>query len=178
MTIRLNRWFVLLLGASVIALLLLLSPWQAYVSASTGANPTPCPPIPAEPRVTRAAMERFEHGYMAWIQDTGKIYVLYDGPALFSGQAETFDDTWKDGMPDRDPSLVPPQGKQQPIRGFGWIWRNNQQVRDRLGWAADGQTGYTVLIEERGDKIWLNGSGYDVFTIFGGQWQSVDLWRQ
>src|SRR5438034_6084572 len=130
MTIRINRWFVLAFGAAIIALLL-ISPWQGAISASKAADSTPCPPIPAEPRVTGAAMERFEHGYMAWIQDTGEIFVMYDGAAFFSGVAEKYQDTWKDGMPDRDTALVPPKGLEQPIRGFGWLWRSNPAVRAR-----------------------------------------------
>ena len=47
----------------------------------------------------------------------------------------------KDGMPDHDPSISPPAGKTQPVRGFGLAWRTQPTVRDRLGWAlsAEGQ---------------------------------------
>jgi hypothetical protein len=171
MTIRINRWFVLALGAVLIALMLLVSPWQKNVSAE---DSTPVP----EPRVTGASMERFEHGYMVWIQDTKKIYVLYDGPALFAGTVEVFDDTWVQGMADTDTTLKVPSDKMQPYRGFGWIWKNNAQVKAGLGWAVEPSTGYTVLFEERGDKIWLNGQGWDVFTIVGNEWKSVDVWRK
>ena len=30
-----------------------------------------------------------------------------------------------------------PDGKFQPIRGFGWIWCNDESIRKELGWALD-----------------------------------------
>jgi hypothetical protein len=49
-------------------------------------------------------------------------------------------------MPEDDPSLVPPEGLYQPVRGFGVAWRDEQatpgfRVRDRLGWAIDQEFG-------------------------------------
>jgi hypothetical protein len=174
MTIRLNRWFAIVLCAGFIALLLVLAPSQSSVSS---AAQTPCPPVPAEPRITGAAMQRYEHGYMIWLQDTKMFYVLY-GDQFSGALAETYpDDQWKEGMPETDPNIVAPSGKFQPTRGGGYLWRTNQKVRDGLGWGIEPPTGFTTLIETRGDKIWLNGQGYDVFTISGKSWQEHDAWR-
>ena len=176
MTIRINRWFAIVLCAGFIVLLMALAPSQTDISSA--AQATKCPPVPSEPRITGAAMQRYEHGYMVWIQDTKTFYVLYGDQ--FSGQnSETYpDDQWKEGMPETDPNIVPPAGRWQPTRGGGFLWRTNQKVRDGLGWAIEPPTGFTTMIEIRGDKIWFNGQGYDVFTINGKAWESHDVWRK
>jgi hypothetical protein len=172
MTIKMNRLFALVLCAAFIGAFILLTPWITGVSVSNAAVVTVCPPQPAEPR-PRALPQRFERGYMFWLQDVRVLRAIGD---QFSGSAvETYPDTWSDGMPDSDPGLAVPQGRLQPKRGAGYLWRTNQRVRDGLGWALEPETGYTTLIETRGDKTWFAGQGYDVFTIVGQQWQSVDV---
>lgn len=95
-------------------------------------SPNGCPAAP--PQFSPAAQESFERGQMVWIGNQGRIYVLFnDGKT--PGWAE-YADTFKDGQPDRDPSLVPPPNLTQPIRGFGLVWRTQPHVRDRLGWAT------------------------------------------
>jgi hypothetical protein len=174
MTIRINRWFVF--GAPFFAFMLFLLSSNTGVSNAALAAPTNCPPPPPEPRVTGAAMQRYERGYMIWIQDTRSFYVLYGDQ--FSGTVEIYPDTWQDGMAETDPSIVPPPGKFQPTRGGGYLWRTNEKVRNGLGWGIEPPTGFTMVITVRGDKTWFNGQGYDVFTITGNQWQEVDVWRR
>jgi hypothetical protein len=175
LTIRISRWGLLALVAGTVALLLVLSPVVDGVSISNAAA-TVCPPPPAPPRITGAAMQRYERGYMVWVQDTDMFYVMYGDQ--FSGTFETYPDTWQEGMPETDPNIVPPPGLFQPTRGGGHLWRTNQKVRDGLGWGIEPPTGFTMLIEQRGDKIWFNGQGYDVFSFSGNRWQEHDVWRK
>jgi hypothetical protein len=77
---------------------------------------------------------------MVWNEDQDAIYVLFADDKT-PGWA-FLPDEFEDGQPETDPSLVPPSGLYQPIRGFGLIWRNHSlpagtPVRDRLGWATD-----------------------------------------
>jgi hypothetical protein len=172
MVFRLNRWFVAVLCASLVVICLASLPGQVSNAQQT------CPPVP-EPRTTGASMERFERGYLVWVQDMHLIYVLYDPSGLGrSGTVEIYPDTFQDGMPETDPSLNPPPGKFQPTRGFGLLWRTNARVQNGLGWGTEPSTGYTVLIETRGDKTWFNGQGYDAFVITGNTWQEIDVWRK
>jgi hypothetical protein len=57
-----------------------------------------------------------------------------------------FDDTYLEGEPESLPELDPPADAttesrfpnaqiQQPIRGFGKVWRETEGLRERLGWA-------------------------------------------
>src|SRR5262245_21278393 len=138
LTVRINRWFLLALVAGAVALLLVLSPVVSGVSVSNAAA-TACPPQPAVPRITGAEMQRYERGYMVWVQDTDMFYVMYGDQ--FRGTFETYPDTWQEGMPETDPNIVPPPGLFQPTRGGGHLWRNNQKVRDGLGRGIEPPTG-------------------------------------
>ncbi len=94
--------------------------------------PTSCPSSPV--LASAEVQQTFQRGLMIWVQAQSRVYVLYN-----DGQKPAWDyfpDEFKDGQPDRDPALVPPQGLLQPIRGFGLVWRTRSRVRDRLGWAT------------------------------------------
>jgi hypothetical protein len=103
---------------------------------------SPAPDVcPTSPIVSAAAEQHFERGTMIWIEELDRIYVLY-ADDVHSPKWQGFSDDWEEGMPDRDPTLVPPEGLYQPIRGFGLVWRQNPTVRERLGWAIDEETGF------------------------------------
>jgi photosystem II stability/assembly factor-like uncharacterized protein/DNA-binding beta-propeller fold protein YncE len=132
-------------------------PWSA-VTEDVAPVPTPAPPTPTpaalacpeEPQrfrsVWQQAAERlgcpegpaqqlllaeqpFEQGRMLWDSERQEIRVLFA-----SGRWQLFADTWREGI-DRayDPSLPPPP--QQPVRGFGKVWR------EQLGGAGTGMPG-------------------------------------
>jgi hypothetical protein len=102
-------------------------------------GPASCPQSPA---ITgTAAIQHFEHGILIWLQPRNSITILYSDDQ-FSPKWDLRQDNYVDGQPESDPTLIPPKGKFQPIRGFGLVWRDEQatigfRVRDRLGWAID-----------------------------------------
>ncbi len=109
--------------------------------------PDSCPQAPA----TRGggAAQAFERGRMVWVGSQGLIYVLYgDGG---SPAYNVFPDEWQPGMAESDPSLSPPPGLIQPVRGFGRLWRGEgaagPSVRERLGWALSPEVGYEAVIQ-------------------------------
>jgi hypothetical protein len=107
----------------------------------------PAPDVcPTAPIVSTAAEQHFERGTMIWIEELDRIYVLY-ADDVHSPKWQGFNDEWEEGMPDRDPTLVPPDGLYQPIRGFGLVWRQNPTVRERLGWAIDEETGFETIVQ-------------------------------
>jgi len=101
---------------------------------------------PTEPLPSKAAEQRFEHGTMVWVEREDAIYVLYSDPVYTTRWARV-EDRWEEGMPVQDPELQPPEGLQQPRRGFGLVWRAHPQVREQLGWAVDSETGYATVIQ-------------------------------
>lgn len=142
------------------------------------ATPTDCPQ-PADPRVTAAALQRFERGWMAWFADIDEIWVLHDPSGEgFGGTVERYEDAWAEGMPETDPNIKPPSGLYQPTRGFGEIWRNNPTVRENLGWGLEKQQGFTTLAEVRGEKTWFSGKNLDVFAVSGDRWERIDVYRK
>ena len=104
---------------------------------------------PADDAVeTRGSIMQFERGYMIWLQSEDAIYVLYTGER--TPRWEAFDDTFIEGMPETDPDLESqrPPYTFQPRRGMGKVWREQDEVRRRLGWAvAEYEFPYTVQVQ-------------------------------
>lgn len=140
----------------------------AGLAACSSAAPTPALPTSSPPTSqlsTQAAEapftcqagvieQSFENGFMFWVGHTtqerctdqhaftpgsGEVWVAILDSAGKSGQWLIFVDDWQDGTdPVDDPSLNPPEGMSQPVRGFGKIWRTklSEQQRTSLGWAT------------------------------------------
>jgi hypothetical protein len=105
------------------------------------------PTCPLTSDAVSAAYQPFERGHMLWRADTRQILALYD-----AGNYEIYADTWDEGEP--IPNVgTPPPGAEAPLRGFGKLWANNPEVRDRLGWPLAAETGYTALIETARSSI-------------------------
>ncbi|NLF63305.1 MAG: hypothetical protein GX579_01755 [Chloroflexi bacterium] len=126
-------------------------------------SPTPCAhdyffsPAPAAcpqeaPVETAAAEQPFTGGKMIWLQNAAAVYVFFP-----DGQWQRFADTWTEAEAESDPALTPPAGHFQPIRGFGKLWRENPDLRERLGWATSVELGYTAAVQqpvsEAGEQI-------------------------
>jgi len=140
----------------------------------------------SEASLTWAAEQPFEHGRMIWLEKAdadnpvleGVIFVFYA-----DGRCERYDDTWTEGMPESDPAFAPPAGLLQPIRGFGKLWRENTNVRDRLGWATAPEQGFdttwqTQIQESIGGVAFVCALDGQIIQINGwdagvGTWQYV-----
>jgi hypothetical protein len=96
------------------------------------------------PRATAAAEQPFEGGVMIWLEETDAILVLHQDQTW-----QSFEDTWAPGQPEDDPTLTPPAGRFQPIRGFGKLWRERPEVRKRLGWALGVELAFEALLQEQ-----------------------------
>lgn len=106
-------------------------------------EPDSCPAVP--PQVSIEAEQTFEHGRMIWVDAQDRIYVVFeDGGSPAWAQ---YPDNYAEGDPERDDALVAPSGMQQPIRGFGLVWRSNQRVQDRLGWAVSPEVSFEGMLQ-------------------------------
>jgi hypothetical protein len=89
--------------------------------------------------------QRFERGWMIWHENTREIFVLFTDNKTPTWLRVT--DSFTEGMPERDENIIAPPNLSQPVRGFGYVWRNDQTIRDRLGWAVEGESGYQGLMQ-------------------------------
>ncbi|MBN1562661.1 MAG: hypothetical protein JXA10_02400 [Anaerolineae bacterium] len=83
------------------------------------------------------AEQGFEHGRMIWLRHNQQIWVTIqseDDPKR--GDWYCYNDSYEEGEPEIDPDLIPPEGLVQPRRGFGKLWRTNEDLRESLGWAT------------------------------------------
>lgn len=123
----------------------------AQTSSST-ATPSPTPSGLPTPVVTRiqVAEQLFEGGRMFWLQPAGEFWVMFVDPEVEGrGRWVIYADTFEEGVDaESDPSLVPPSGDlYQPVRGFGKLWRENEEVRDILGWGITPEFGFVSAYE-------------------------------
>jgi hypothetical protein len=109
------------------------------------ANPPDiCPFDP--PLYSAAAEQHFERGVMIWIAAEDRILVLFNDGDL--PHYDWFQDEWDSGEPEDDPTISPPAGHYQPVRGFGLVWREGYgNVRQRLGWAVGKETAYETTLQ-------------------------------
>jgi len=149
----------------------------ASVLIITGGLRTNAQTVSPEPVIAMASVQRFQYGNMFWRGDTKTIYVLYDPlPGQCRGTVETYPDTWNVSIPEYDPAYEPTEpGYVQPQRGFGYLWRNNYDLRVKLGYGLFHEAGYTMLFHQNGNKSWFSGGNNDVYIIEGNQWQRYDL---
>jgi len=96
--------------------------------------------------ISAGAEQAFEHGVMVWVAGQDAIYVLFDD-TLFSPRWDHYLDEWNEGDPIDDPTIVPPAGLYQPVRGFGLVWREQPTVRDRLGWALAPEVEFETAVQ-------------------------------
>lgn len=87
---------------------------------------------------SRATQQLFDNGVMIWVQDLDQIYAI-----SADGQSWQVADQFEHGVDAIvDDTIVAPEGKQQPMWGFGKVWREDEALRTALGWALSESTDY------------------------------------
>lgn len=112
-------------------------------------DPTVTPDVFPTPIVSEIVVSEqlFEHGRMFYLQPLDIIWVLVNNDETGTGGVWSFhQDTWEDGMPEFDDALEAekPDGLFQPIRGFGKLWRESDEIRNALGWAVEEEAGHVT----------------------------------
>jgi hypothetical protein len=140
-------------------------------------RPLSCPV--AMPIVGQGVYQPFENGQMIWVSALGAIYVIYND--MHVPRWQVFRDDFQEGItPEQDPQFVPPSpNRWQPRRGFGLVWRNNETVRARLGWAIqDSETSYEMRIQQSDDNtlFMTDPTNYLYGLFYGGiGWQRYPM---
>ncbi|MAU09303.1 MAG: hypothetical protein CL607_05740 [Anaerolineaceae bacterium] len=126
------------------------------------------------------AEQSFQNGRMFWLEPVQQIWVLTKDENENQVWL-VYNDTWEEGDPETDASLVPPEpGLQQPIRGFGKLWRENDDLRNLIGWAVDPELGFVTRYEfHHGGEVDADGNyvsapGYHVLQAYNGDILLID----
>ena len=104
--------------------------------------PDPPDSCPWPAHYTRMAVQHFERGVMVWTEWEDRIRVFYEDSTAVNLRSWSMQgNAWFEGMPESDPTIAPPPGLHQPVRGFGKLWREGSYretpIRDLLGWAVE-----------------------------------------
>lgn len=123
-----------------------ITPTPTPGAQAAEATPEIVPTPLSEPIIV--AEQVFENGRMFYLQPIDEVWVMINTtPDGDQGTWTIYEDTWEEGMPEFDPNIQPPDGFVQPIRGFGKLWRENQAIREALGWALDTEFGHWTNYE-------------------------------
>lgn len=122
-------------------------------TATQTSTMTPTPDVFPTPVVGQIyiAEQSYQTGRMLWLQPIDQIWVIYTDEAGRNIWA-VYNDTFEEGMLETDPTIeaqIPEPGLIQPERGFGKLWRENPEIRNRLGWAIEPEFGYSTRYEYR-----------------------------
>jgi LysM repeat protein len=111
--------------------------YQWFFTFNQGAGDlTDACPGPVQP--TQGFGQDFEGGRVLrstrfGLGDVGPtIWIVYN-----DGTWETYPDTWDTTQAASDPAISPPAGRYQPTEAIGKVWRENEGVRAKLGWALE-----------------------------------------
>lgn len=120
------------------------------------------------------AEQVFEGGRMFWVEPVNQIWVMVvtrEGRGTWLIYEDNYDETTDI---ETDPSIIAPEGKIQPERGFGKLWRENPELRDTLGWALTPEFGYISRYRyvpggEMVNGAYVAGPGYHVLFSLNGE---------
>jgi hypothetical protein len=119
---------------------------------------------------TNMVQQSFQKGVMIW-RDTRQIYALSTAAIQQNASVDTLwvlADQWNDSLPASDGAFTPPDGLLQPVRGFGYVWRNTQAIRDALGWALAGEQPYQGTWQDFERGWMLTGADGRVYAMSPG----------
>jgi hypothetical protein len=103
---------------------------------------------------------------MLWLSQAAPDSAAIAGPTILvmtgDGRWEARPDAWTETQPVSDPTLAPPAGLVQPVRGFGKVWREEPGVRERLGWGLANEQGTEAFVQsfENGLMVQAGGKTY------------------
>lgn len=100
---------------------------------------------------TFVAEQEFEKGWAFFIEDRAEIWIASlrqaDGGSWTIYSDEFHLELQRSGTElTAQFSEEPPEGKVMPVRGFGWVWANNAEVREALGWGTMPERGQTAML--------------------------------
>lgn len=136
-------------------------------------RPASCPLNTAN--AGQGVYQAFERGFMVWVGSQDAIYILYSD--TLSPKWEVHRDYFADGMPEfvTEFANAPSPNLWQPRRGFGMLWRADETLRNRMGWATmENEQPYSVQVQTANDgSIFVSAPTSNLFGLLasGVGWQ-------
>ncbi|MBL8155275.1 MAG: LysM peptidoglycan-binding domain-containing protein, partial [Anaerolineae bacterium] len=124
-------------------------------------------PSPTDPRIG-TTFQPFDNGFMLWRADTGDIWVFIGQEV---GEISRYANSAYGGW--RILPVSNPGGRITPQNGFGKLWSNVPAIRDGLGFATAGESGYLMTARIQGGETVAFGlpDGRIVSQRSDGRWQ-------
>lgn len=134
-----------------------------------------------EPLETVIVEQPFVRGRMIYIEEQDQVYALFnDGfdPAWVTFQNRynpVIHEAFIEGFPE-------PPGRVQPVGILGFVWRNSDAVRSRLGLGTEQEFSFDGFVQTapaagEGDSLYISSSGGTVLQLLpeGASWQIITL---
>jgi hypothetical protein len=124
------------------------------------------------PTASNGVYQTFQNGTMIWVGSQDAIYIMYND--AINPRWQVVRDYFEEGMPENGGFTAPGAGLYQPRRGFGLLWRNNEIIRNRVGWAnIEWEMPYSVQVQTSNDgSLFLSVPGSGVIGLLpnGTSW--------
>jgi len=88
-----------------------------------------------------ASWQPFQSGHMIWRENDDAVFVFVNGDSW-----DRFADDWDDQTYTSVRGTAP-EGFQAPVRGFGYLWENSDDVYGDLGWATAEERGFCAVFQ-------------------------------
>ena len=88
-----------------------------------------------------ASWQPFQTGHMIWRENDDAVFVFVSGSSW-----DRHDDNWDD-QAYTSVRGTPPTGFQAPVRGFGYLWENSDDIYGDLGWATAEERGFCAAFQ-------------------------------
>ncbi len=148
-------------------------PVDLELSAAWQREPFGCASSEAE--TIWAAWQSFENGYMLWRSDPREIVTFCTSGAC-RGSWTRWPDLWRDGTP--LPPAAAPQCQVPIVRGFGYLWRTEELVRDQLGCATAEEQGFCARVQDFPRGFIFRSADGPCPDGEGQWWETLDGFRQ
>jgi hypothetical protein len=108
------------------------------------------PPVPSY-----AAAQQFEGGLMIWVEQSDTFFVFLADHTFYRFTAPL---AFKEGASEKNRVGGAPEGRYEPVSGFGLLWRGEVEgaelLRELLGWALAPEFGFQTVTQRGIETTW------------------------
>lgn len=136
-----------------------------------------------DPDETIIVEQPFVRGRMVYVAEQDQVYALFNDD--FEPRWVAFQNRYNPEIHDERIEGFPvPQGRVQPVAILGFVWRNNEAVRSRLGLATEQEFSFDGFVQtapiDDSESVYISGSDGTVLQMLpeGDSWEIITLPEQ